>query len=78
MARENPSPPKRQPRTDEPAELLARRLVKEVKQAFAEPTALSAEKVSPPKDSDRAAQSSILDPAAKAISAPVNEPAQPG
>ena len=31
-----------------------------------------------PKDSDRAAQASILDPAAAAISAPVNEPAQPG
>ena len=78
MARENPGPPKRQLRTDEPAELFARHLAKEVKQAFEEPTALSAEKVSPPKDSDRAAQSSILDPAVKAISAPVNEPAHPG
>ena len=47
MARENPGPPKRQLRADEPAELFARRLAKEVKQAFEEPTALSTEKVSP-------------------------------
>ena len=81
MARENSGPSKRELRTDESAQLFARRLAKEVKEAFEESTTLpgeeASESIAPSKESGLSAHSSTSDAEGQVMSAPVGPSTEP-